>query len=83
MQWQKVAKRIRPGTDAWLQSRYSIALALYKRNRPTQADQSADRAVAAQRLRYLKATSDVEKSTWKAKVDQLLQRCEASNGLPQ
>ncbi len=78
VQWQKVAKRVRPGTDAWLQARYSIALALYKRGRPKRDDQPADRTVAAQRLRYLKATSDVEKSSWKTKVNELLQRCEAN-----
>ena len=77
VQWQKVARRLRPGTDAWLRARYSIALALYKRNRPAQGDQPADRTVAAQRLRYLQATSDVDKSSWKTKVDELLQRCES------
>jgi hypothetical protein len=35
----------------------------------------ADRTVAAQRLRYLKATSNVDDTPWKAKVDQLLESC--------
>ncbi len=78
-QWQKVARRIRPeNTDDWIKARYSIALALFKRNRPAAAKQSADRTIAAQRLRYLKATSDVDQTTWKSKIDTLLRRCEGA-----
>jgi tetratricopeptide (TPR) repeat protein len=75
-QWQKVARRLRPGTNEWLRARYSIALALYRRNRPSRDGKPADRALAAQRLRYLKATTDVDKTSWKTKVDQLLLQCE-------
>ena len=75
-QWQRVGRRVRPGTDDWFRARYSIALALYKRNQTARADQPSDRAVAAQRLNYLKATSSVDQSSWKAPVDELLQRCQ-------
>lgn len=71
-QWQKVARRVRPNTAAWFQARYSIALALYKRNRPAQGDQDADWAVAARRLRYLEATSNVAESAWNERVAKLL-----------
>ncbi len=75
-QWQQVARRIRPDDkDDWLNARYSIALALCKRNRPAKGKKPADRTVAAQRLRYLKATSDVDQTPWKNKIDDLLRRC--------
>lgn len=81
VQWQKISRRTRPGTDDWLRARYCIALALYKRNRPATEGQPADREVAAKRLRYLKATSNVDKTSWKTKVDELLRRCtRQSNG---
>ncbi len=76
-QWQVVAGRVRPGTDEWFRARYSIALALFKRNRPASGKEPSDRAVAAQRLQYLKATSKVDETEWKDKVDVLLQRCTA------
>ncbi len=74
-QWQKLARRVRPGTDDWFRARYCVAFALFKRNRPATAKEPSDRAVAAQRLQYLKATSNVDETDWKAKVDELLQRC--------
>ncbi len=74
-QWQKIAQRVRPGTDDWFRARYCVALALFQRNRPASGQAPSDRAVAAQRLRYLKATSQVDQSSWKNPVDELLQRC--------
>ncbi|MHB8863340.1 MAG: hypothetical protein ACYC6N_13105, partial [Pirellulaceae bacterium] len=68
-QWQKVMRRMRPGTDDWFRAKYSFALALFQRN------QKQDRVTAGQQLRYLKATSTVDQTSWKTKVDELLQRC--------
>ncbi|MHB8973095.1 MAG: tetratricopeptide repeat protein [Pirellulaceae bacterium] len=68
-QWQKVLRRLRPGSDDWFRAKYSFALTLFQRN------QQQDRATAGQQLRYLKATSSVDQSPWKTKVDELLQRC--------
>jgi hypothetical protein len=67
--WQQLARRLRPETDDWYRAKYSFALALFQRNR------QRDRAVAGQQLRYLKATSQVDRSSWKQQVDELLQRC--------
>jgi hypothetical protein len=75
-QWQSVARRLRPGTDEWFQARYSIALALYKRNRPASDERESDRQIAAQRLRYLQATSSVDQTKWGEKVTELLAKCE-------
>ncbi len=75
-QWQKVARRVRPGTDDWFRARYSIALALYKRNQPAAGQTPGDRAVAVQRLEYLKATTRLDQTNWKTKVDELLRQCQ-------
>jgi tetratricopeptide (TPR) repeat protein len=68
-QWQKITRRLRPHTDDWYHAKYSFALALFRRN------QGQDRQVAGQQLRYLKATSQVDQSTWQTQVDELLQQC--------
>jgi predicted Zn-dependent protease len=68
-QWQKVMRRLRPGSDDWFRAKYSFALTLFQRN------QKQDRATAGQQLRYLKATSSVDQTSWKTKVDDLLRRC--------
>jgi len=71
-QWRRVAKRLPAGSDDWYRAKVSVALAYYKRNRP------GDRALAAERLNYLKATSAVETTRWKSQVDELLQKTEAA-----
>lgn len=70
VQWQQIARRLRPDTPAWYEAKYGLALALYQRN------QTNDRSVASQQLRYLKVTSQVDQSPWSKDVDELLQRCE-------
>ncbi|MFW6171484.1 MAG: hypothetical protein ACODAD_13420 [Planctomycetota bacterium] len=74
--WQQVARRLRRDSDDWIKARYCIALALFKRNQPAAGQRPSDRELAAQRLEYLKATSDLESGPWKGKVDELLQRCQ-------
>jgi hypothetical protein len=68
-QWQKMMRRVRPGSDDWFRAKYSFALALFQRNR------GPDRATAGQQLRYLKATSSVDETRWKSPVDALLEKC--------
>jgi tetratricopeptide (TPR) repeat protein len=77
-QWQNVARRLRPDSDDWYRARYSLALALYKRNRPAQGQELPDRVLAAQRLRYLQSTSKVEQTRWGPRVAELLRRCEGN-----
>ncbi|MFO7903692.1 MAG: tetratricopeptide repeat protein [Planctomycetota bacterium] len=78
VQWQKVARRLRRDSDDWIRARYRIALALFKRNQPATGEQPSDRELAAQRLEYLKATSNLDGSPWKSKINELLQRCKPS-----
>lgn len=68
-QWQKIMRRVPPASDDWFRAKYSFALALYQRNR------GQDRATAGQQLRYLKATSSVDETSWKSQVDALLEKC--------
>jgi hypothetical protein len=70
VQWQQIARRLRPDTPDWYEAKYGLALALFQRN------QTNDRSVAAQQLRYLKATSLVDQTPWSKQVNALLQRCE-------
>lgn len=65
-QWRRIAQRFKPGTDDWYRAKYSIADAYFK---------LGDHAAAADRMRYLLATSNVEKSSWAKKVQELLAKC--------
>ena len=63
VQWQQIARRLQPDTPDWYQAKYGLALALCQRN------QTHDRSVAAQQLRYLKATSRVDQTPWSKDVN--------------
>jgi hypothetical protein len=66
-QWRRVATRSRPGSERWFRAKYAIAEALVK---------LGDKDEAANRIRYLQATTpDLEKTAWKHKFLELLQRC--------
>jgi tetratricopeptide (TPR) repeat protein len=66
-EWSRIAKRCRRGTEEWYRAKYSIALAYYKLGKRTEA---------VKRIRYWKATSDIDQSDWKARFDKLLAKCE-------
>jgi hypothetical protein len=65
-QWRRVAARLKPNSEDWYLAKYSIASAYLKLGKPTEA---------AKRLRYLKATSPVDLTRWKTRVDKLLADC--------
>jgi tetratricopeptide (TPR) repeat protein len=66
-EWSRIAKRCRRGTDEWYRAKYSIALAYVRLGKHEEA---------AQRIRYWKATSDINQSAWKVKFDKLLAKCD-------
>ncbi len=66
-EWARIAKRCRRGTDEWYRAKYSIALAYCK---------LGNRTEAVKRIRYWKATSDIDQSDWKVRFDKLLAKCE-------
>ncbi len=66
-QWGLIATHCRRGSDEWYRAKYSIALAYVKLGKHDEA---------AQRIRYWKATSDIDQSDWKVRFDKLLAKCE-------
>jgi len=62
-QWRRVARRLKPGSDDWYHAKLAIARAYLK---------LGDRKEAADRLKYLQATSNVRQSKWGRQVQELL-----------
>ena len=69
--WRLIAQRTRPRTDAWFDAKYSVALVQVK---------LGDRASAAQLLRYLEATGDLDAAPDADKFRELLRQAEGPDG---